>query len=96
MGKNGQVIDRNRRAAGGIEDLLGADGGSGRLQHCADRGRISPVLADGGGRRRTCGRGFLRWCMERGWKLRELSRVRHSLEDIYIRLTRPESEEERY
>jgi ABC-2 type transport system ATP-binding protein len=32
---------------------------------------------------------------ERGWKLRELCRVRHSLEDIYIRLTRPESEEEK-
>jgi ABC-2 type transport system ATP-binding protein len=31
--------------------------------------------------------------VERGWKLRELSRVRHSLEDLYIRLTRPESEE---
>jgi ABC-2 type transport system ATP-binding protein len=33
---------------------------------------------------------------ERGWKLRELSRLRHSLEDIYIRLTRPESEEEKF
>jgi ABC-2 type transport system ATP-binding protein len=33
--------------------------------------------------------------MEHGWKLRELSRLRHSLEDIYIRLTRPESEEEK-
>jgi ABC-2 type transport system ATP-binding protein len=32
---------------------------------------------------------------EKGWKLRELSRLRHSLEDIYIRLTRPESEEEK-
>jgi hypothetical protein len=32
--------------------------------------------------------------VERGWKLRELSRVRHSLEEVYIRLTRPESEEE--
>jgi ABC-2 type transport system ATP-binding protein len=32
--------------------------------------------------------------VERGWKLRELSRARHSLEDVYIRLTRPESEEE--
>ncbi|HWD20373.1 MAG TPA: ABC transporter ATP-binding protein [Verrucomicrobiae bacterium] len=32
--------------------------------------------------------------VERGWKLRELSRRRLSLEDIYIRLTRPESEEE--
>lgn len=32
--------------------------------------------------------------VERGWKLRELSHVRHSLEEVYIRLTRPESEEE--
>jgi ABC-2 type transport system ATP-binding protein len=32
--------------------------------------------------------------VERGWKLRELSRVRHSLEEVYIRLTRPETEEE--
>jgi ABC-2 type transport system ATP-binding protein len=31
---------------------------------------------------------------ERNWKLRELFRLRHSLEDVYIRLTRPESEEE--
>jgi ABC-2 type transport system ATP-binding protein len=31
---------------------------------------------------------------ERGWKMRELSRRRYSLEDVYIRLTRPESEEE--
>jgi ABC-2 type transport system ATP-binding protein len=29
----------------------------------------------------------------RGWKMRELSRVRHSLEEVYIRLTRPESDE---
>src|SRR5580658_6154023 len=32
--------------------------------------------------------------IERHWELRELSRVRHSLEEVYIRLTRPESEEE--
>jgi len=31
---------------------------------------------------------------EHGWKLRELSRQNYSLEDIYIRLTRPQSEEE--
>ncbi len=31
---------------------------------------------------------------EHDWKLRELFRLRHSLEDVYIRLTRPESEEE--
>jgi ABC-2 type transport system ATP-binding protein len=31
---------------------------------------------------------------QRGWKLRELTCQRCSLEDVYIRLTRPESEEE--
>jgi ABC-2 type transport system ATP-binding protein len=31
---------------------------------------------------------------ERGWKLRELSRTRASLEDIYVRVTRQETEEE--
>ncbi len=31
---------------------------------------------------------------ERGWSLRELTRNRHSLEDIYVRVTRPEEEEE--
>jgi ABC-2 type transport system ATP-binding protein len=32
---------------------------------------------------------------ERGWVLRELTRSRHSLEDIYVQVTRPEEEEER-
>ena len=31
---------------------------------------------------------------ERGWTMRELSRSRYSLEDIYMRVTRPEQEEE--
>jgi ABC-2 type transport system ATP-binding protein len=31
---------------------------------------------------------------QRGWVLRELSRSRYSLEDIYVRVTRPEAEEE--
>jgi ABC-2 type transport system ATP-binding protein len=31
---------------------------------------------------------------ERGWVLRELTRNRHSLEDIYVQVTRPEKEEE--
>jgi ABC-2 type transport system ATP-binding protein len=30
---------------------------------------------------------------ERGWLLRELTRSRHSLEDIYVRVTRPDEEE---
>ena len=31
---------------------------------------------------------------ERGWILRELTRNRHSLEDIYVRVTRPDEEDE--
>ena len=31
---------------------------------------------------------------ERGWYLRELTRNRHTLEDIYVRVTRPDEEEE--
>ena len=31
---------------------------------------------------------------ERGWYLRELTRNRHSLEDIYVQITQPEEEEE--
>jgi len=30
----------------------------------------------------------------RGWRLRELTRNRHSLEDIFVKLTRPETDEE--
>lgn len=30
---------------------------------------------------------------ERGWRLRELTRNRHSLEDIYVQVTKPEEEE---
>ena len=30
----------------------------------------------------------------RGWSLRELTRSRHSLEDIYVQVTRPDQEEE--
>jgi hypothetical protein len=31
---------------------------------------------------------------QRGWALRELTRNQHSLEDIYVQVTRPEEEEE--
>ena len=31
---------------------------------------------------------------DRGWSLRELTRSRHSLEDIYVQVTRPDEEEE--
>jgi ABC-2 type transport system ATP-binding protein len=31
---------------------------------------------------------------EHGWLLRELTRSRHSLEDIYVQITKPKEEEE--
>ena len=31
---------------------------------------------------------------QRGWPIRELTRSRHSLEDIYVQVTRPAEEEE--
>jgi ABC-2 type transport system ATP-binding protein len=31
---------------------------------------------------------------DRGWVVRELTRHRHSLEDIYVQITRPDEEEE--
>jgi hypothetical protein len=32
---------------------------------------------------------------DRGWSLRELTRNRRTLEDIYVQITRPEEEEEK-
>ena len=84
----------DRRAAGRVEELLGTDGRSGRLQHRAD-GRVSTyrcsLTAAAGQDLRPR---IFALVVERGWQLRELSRVRLTLEDVYIRLTRPESEEE--
>jgi len=37
---------------------------------------------------------IFRLVLERGWILRELTRSRHSLEDIYVQVTRPNEEEE--
>jgi ABC-2 type transport system ATP-binding protein len=31
--------------------------------------------------------------LQRGWVLRELTRSRHSLEDIYVQITKPDEEE---
>jgi len=51
--------------------------------------RCSLTAANGGDLRTR----IFELAAQRGWKLRELSRQRFSLEDIYIRLTRPQSEE---
>jgi hypothetical protein len=52
--------------------------------------RCSLTAANGGDLRAR----IFQTAVGRGWKLRELSCHRYSLEDIYIRLTRPQSEEE--
>ncbi len=41
-----------------------------------------------------CGLQIFSLVTERGWKMRELTRTRHSLEDMFVRVTRPELEEE--
>ena len=38
--------------------------------------------------------GIAEMACQRGWKLRELTRGRHSLEDIYVQITKPREEEE--
>ena len=37
---------------------------------------------------------FFEMALEHGWALRELTRKNHSLEDIYVQLTRPDEEDE--
>jgi len=94
MGKNGQVITE---IAAPLEELktcwaqmpeishYNISAAEGEYHRCA-------LIAAGGQDLRPQ---IFAMVQEHGWKLRELSRVRHSLEDIYIRLTRPESEEEK-
>jgi ABC-2 type transport system ATP-binding protein len=94
MGKNGQVITE---IAAPLEELKTCWAQMPEIAHY----HISPVegeyhrcalTATGGQDLRPL---IFSLVKERGWKIRELSRLRHSLEDIYIRLTRPDSEEEK-
>jgi ABC-2 type transport system ATP-binding protein len=94
MGKNGQVI---AEIAAPLEDLKNCWAQMPEIAHyniAAAEGEYHrcALTAAGGQDLRPLIFSLVR---ERGWKLRELSRLRHSLEDIYIRLTRPESEEEK-
>jgi ABC-2 type transport system ATP-binding protein len=95
MGKNGQVITE---IAAPLEELKTCWAQMPEIAHyniAAAEGEYHrcALTAVGGQDLRPMIFALVR---ERGWKLRELSRLRHSLEDIYIRLTRPESEEERF
>ena len=95
MGKNGQVI---AEIAAPVEELKNCWAQMPEIAHyniAAAEGEYHrcALTAVGGQDLRPLVFALVR---ERGWKLRELSRVRHSLEDIYIRLTRPESEEEKF
>jgi ABC-2 type transport system ATP-binding protein len=94
MGKNGQIITE---IAAPLEDLKTCWAQMPEIVHYniavadGEYHRCALTPADG----RDLRPFIFSLVRERGWKLRELSRVRHSLEDIYIRLTRPESEEEK-
>jgi ABC-2 type transport system ATP-binding protein len=94
LGKNGQVI---AEIAAPLEELKNCWAQMPELSHfniSAAEGeyhRCALTPADGEDLRPA----IFALAKQRGWKLRELTRLRHSLEDIYIRLTRPESEEEK-
>jgi ABC-2 type transport system ATP-binding protein len=95
MGKNGQVI---AEIAAPLEELKTCWARMPEIAHyniAAAEGEYHrcALTAAGGQDLRPLIFSLVR---ERGWKLRELSLLRHSLEDIYIRLTRPESEEEKF
>jgi ABC-2 type transport system ATP-binding protein len=93
MGKNGPIIAEIAAPRGELKtcweqmpelESYELSGGDGDYQRCA----LTPV--DGVDLRAR----VFALVLERGWKLRELTRQRVSLEDIYIRLTRPETEED--
>ena len=93
LGKNGQVIAEIAAPAAELKECL--DGMPEILSYNisasgGDYHRCSLSAAGGDDLRPR----IFSLAVERGWKMRELSRRRLSLEDIYMRLTRPESEEE--
>jgi ABC-2 type transport system ATP-binding protein len=94
IGKNGQVI---AEIAAPLEELKTCWAQMPEIMHYniaaadGEYHRCALTPADGDDLRPM----IFSLATQRGWKLRELSRLRHSLEDIYIRLTRPESEEEK-
>jgi ABC-2 type transport system ATP-binding protein len=93
LGKNGQIIAEIAAPAAELKDCWEGMPEIQSFNICASGGdyhRCALTAAGGDDLRPR----IYDLAVERGWKLRELSRRRLSLEDIYMRLTRPESEEE--
>ncbi len=91
--KGGQVVAEIAAPMKDLKEAMEDLSGVTHLSVAAAEGeyqRCTLTLADGLDLRPE----IFKLVKERGWKLRELARVRPSLEDIYIRLTRPEGEEE--
>ena len=93
MGRTGHII---AEIAAPLEDLQACWEGMAEVAHfniapCEGEYQRCSLTAVGGADLRPK---IFEAVRERNWKLRELFRLRHSLEDVYMRLTRPESEEE--
>jgi ABC-2 type transport system ATP-binding protein len=93
MSRHGQIIAEIAAPPGELRDCWEAMGEVADYDICAAEGeylRCALTASNGGDLRPQ----IFALAAQRGWKLRELSRRRYSLEDVYIRLTRPEGEEE--
>ena len=89
MAGSSQIIAEIAAPADDLREALVADAGHRTIRRVGLRGRISTLCADAARRIWICVRRFSRWRSERGWVLRELTRSRHSLEDIYVQVTKP-------
>ena len=92
LGKNGQLIAEIAAPEAALKEWLDSAPEVQSYTISASGGeylRCSMSVAGGADLRPR----IFELAVQRSWKLRELTRRRLSLEDIYIRLTRPESEE---
>jgi ABC-2 type transport system ATP-binding protein len=81
-------------AGGGVEGLLGDHAGAGQLQRRPRRRGVFPVCALTPANGTDLRDRIYDEARNRGWRLRELTFTRHSLEDIFVHLTRTERPEE--
>jgi ABC-2 type transport system ATP-binding protein len=93
MAGSSQIVTEIAASPGELRDALGQLPGLENLEVAASEGMFQRCVL-------TPRNGFdlrsviFALARERGWTLRELTRSRHSLEDIYVQVTKPEEEEE--